>query len=280
MVIPHIAPGGRVVALDLDPSNVAHVRERFAGAPVRIDAVQSNFANARSVLDVLGVRAVDILLADLGFASTQVDDPARGLSFSRQGPLDMRLDTTQPTTAAHLVNRMSERELADLIFEYGEERLSRRIARKIVEARAQTPIETTGQLAVLCGAAYGSLRHRQRIDPATRTFQALRIAVNGELENLRLLLDGLPGIMKRGGRVAIISFHSLEDRMVKQAFVKDAAEGRAERLTRKPVVADEAEAVGNRRSRSAKLRAVRWVGGGIMDGPSQEGSALFKDDVT
>jgi 16S rRNA (cytosine1402-N4)-methyltransferase len=260
LILPRLAPGGRYIGLDLDPENVAAGSDRLSASEVQSDLLQANFAGARAVLDSLGVGAVDGLLADLGFASTQMDDPARGLSFSRPGPLDMRLDPSSPVTAADLVNRLSERELADVIFRYGEERLSRRIARKIVEARRRSPINRTEQLAELCGAAYGSLRHRQRIDPATRTFQALRIAVNHELDNLDALLESLPTLMRKGGRVAVISFHSLEDRQVKQAFIRYVTEGRAERLTRKPLTPDEAEASANRRSRSAKLRAIRWLG--------------------
>ena len=257
-IAPRLAPGGRYVALDMDPSNVQFVRQRLADGPVRVDLIRANFADSRAALDSLGVDAVDGLLADLGFASTQVDDPHRGLSFARQGPLDMRLDPDLPVSAADLVNGLHERELADLIFRYGEERLSRRIARKIVEARSQQPIKTTGRLAELCAAAYGAARHKQRIDPATRTFQALRIAVNHELENLEALLGALPVLVRPGARVAIISFHSLEDRLVKRSFASYVSQGLAERLTRKPVTAGEAEAATNRRSRSAKLRAIRW----------------------
>lgn len=259
LILPRLEPGGRYIGLDMDPANVAHVRERLAPGAASRDLLHANFAQARAVLDSLGIEGVDGLLADLGFASCQMDDPQRGLSFMNDGPLDMRLDPTSPTSAAELVNELSERELADLIFRYGEERLSRKIAGKIVDARPKTPIKSTGQLAALCAQAYGPARYRQRIDPATRTFQALRIAVNGELDNLAGLLDALPGLMKNGGRAAIISFHSLEDRMVKQAFVRYAQEGRAEKLTKKPVEADETEVAENRRSRSAKLRVVRWM---------------------
>lgn len=258
MILPHITPGGRYIGLDTDPGNIVYLQHRFAGAPVRCDFVHANFANARAVLDGLGVGSVDGLLADLGFASIQVDDPQRGLSFMQDGPLDMRLDPTAPATAADLVNEADERELADIIFQYGEERHSRRIASKIVEARRKTPITTTTQLAALCASAYGGAAGRSRIHPATRTFQALRIAVNAELENLRVLMKEMGSLMAGGGRAVVISFHSLEDRLVKRAMVEYVAGGHAEKLTRKAVQATESEIAVNRRSRSAKLRGLLW----------------------
>jgi 16S rRNA (cytosine1402-N4)-methyltransferase len=227
---------------------------------VRIDLVHANFVSARSILDGLGVGTVDLLLADLGFASTQVDDAARGFSFSAEGPLDMRLDPLGAGgSAADLVNKMPERDLADLIYQYGEERLSRRIARKIVEVRRQSPITTTSELARIVRAAYGGSGRSQRIDPATRTFMALRIAVNAELEALDQLLAAVPMLLGPGGVAVFISFHSLEDRRVKQAFVRLDQDGQAQRLTPKPLVADEAEVAANPRSRSAKLRALRML---------------------
>jgi 16S rRNA (cytosine1402-N4)-methyltransferase len=163
LILPRLQPGGRYIGLDVDPANIQAVQRDWP----QVQAVRANFADARAVLDSLGIDAVDGLLADMGFASPQVDDPARGLSFMHEGPLDMRLDPDLPVTAGDLVNGLVERELADVIYRYGEERFSRRIARKIAEARAFQPIKTTGRLAELCAQAYGRHRHGQRIDPAT-----------------------------------------------------------------------------------------------------------------
>ncbi|QNN25283.1 16S rRNA (cytosine(1402)-N(4))-methyltransferase RsmH [Planctomycetales bacterium ZRK34] len=259
LIMPKLAPGGRYIGLDVDPQNLAYVAESQPNPPVPMDLVHRNFADARGALDELEIDGVDLQLADLGFASSQMSDPARGLSFAADGPLDMRLNPDLGATAADLVNRLPERELADLIFRYGEERLSRKIARKIVDLRDRSPINTTRQLAEVCAAAYGPRGRRQRIDPATRTFQALRIAVNDELGVLEALLAALPRLMRPGGRVAIISFHSLEDRLVKHTFNDWALEGLADRLTKKPVTADDQERAANPRSRSAKCRAIRWL---------------------
>jgi 16S rRNA (cytosine1402-N4)-methyltransferase len=262
LITPRLAPGGRYIGLDVDPANLAFSRERLKDAPVQTDLIHANFAQARQVLDRLGVERVDCVLADLGFASNQMSDPARGFSFAAEGPLDMRLDPTLSATAADLVNKLPERELADLIYRYGEERLSRKIARKIADERQRAPILTTTGLAALVRRAYGPrMAGRSKIDPATRTFMALRIAVNQELGALERLLESIPGLLGNfRGRVAIISFHSLEDRLVKHAFAEFHRQGRATRLTRKPVVAQEDERRDNPRSRSAKLRAIRWDG--------------------
>ncbi len=265
LLIPALGPGGRYIGLDVDGGNVSYSRSRLAPiaerSGVMLDVVHANFRTARRVLDELGVEAVDGLLADLGFASNQMDDGDRGLSFSMDGPLDMRLDPSGGVPAEQLVNTLPERELADLIYEYGEERLSRRIARKIVESRRNEPIKTTGRLAELVRRAYPRPKAgRHRIDPATRTFMALRIAVNDELGALSDLLAGLPGLLAPGGCAAIISFHSLEDRRVKHAFRSLKQEAGYELLTRKPVTAEANEIESNPRSRSAKLRAIRRPG--------------------
>jgi 16S rRNA (cytosine1402-N4)-methyltransferase len=207
---------------------------------------------------MLGADSVDLLLADLGFASPQMDDPQRGFSFAEDGPLDMRMDSTAGATAADLVNELPADELANVIYQYGEERLSRVIARKIVEQRRDSPIKTTRQLAELCAAAYGPRAGRQRIHPATRTFMALRIAVNDELNRLERLLDQLPELIGPSGRAAIISFHSLEDRQVKHAFRRYAAESGVRLLTKKPLRPKPDERHANPRCRSAKLRAIAF----------------------
>jgi 16S rRNA (cytosine1402-N4)-methyltransferase len=225
----------------------------------------ANFVELPEVLGRFGIDRFGGLLADLGFASNQVDDPARGLSFRGfrgDGPLDMRLDASQGPTAAEIVNTLPERELADLIYRYGEERLSRRIARKIAERRAREPIETTSVLAELVRSCYPPAQRgpRARIDPATRTFQALRIAVNDELGALERLLAMLPEYAAPGANAVIISFHSLEDRLVKHTFAGFERDGLGTRLTRKPLEADEQECADNPRARSAKLRAFAFAG--------------------
>ena len=214
--------------------------------------MRANFDQLPEVLERLGLGKVDGVFADLGVCSAQLDDPARGLTFRNDGPLDMRLDATTGQTAADLVNRMSEAGLADVFWEYGEERHSRRVAKRIAERRQTKPFTTTADLA---DVVRRSVPRSGSIDPATRVFQALRIAVNDELGALERLLAALPKIVKPGGRAGIISFHSLEDRRVKQAF-RNADVWQA--LTKKPVEATDDETARNPRSRSAKLRvAVR-----------------------
>jgi 16S rRNA (cytosine1402-N4)-methyltransferase len=256
MLAERLCPGGLLIGLDCDEGLLARARECLAGLPVRLFA--SSFARLREVLDEAGLPAVDGVLADLGVCSDQLDAPERGFSFSQSGPLDMRLDPHGGETAADLLARLSERELADVFWQYGEERFSRRIARRVVEERKRQPLETTEQLAALVRRCVprpprGS-RRRPAIDPATRVFQALRIAVNDELGALDRLLAVLPGCVKPGGRAAVISFHSLEDRRVKLAFRRREV---WEVLTRKPVVAGEEEVERNPRARSAKLRVAR-----------------------
>ena len=196
-------------------------------------------------------RAYDGILADLGMSSLQLSDPARGFSFQAEGPLDMRMNPMSGETAEQVVNHIDERELADVIYEFGEERRSRRIARAIVRSR---PIRTTKQLVEVVSAAARSMKH-ERIHPATRTFQALRIFVNRELDDLKALLEAAPGVLKPGGRLVVISFHSLEDRIVKDALREGAKQGQYRLLTKKPVTATELEIDRNPRSRSAKMRA-------------------------
>ncbi len=264
LILPHLAPGGWYIGLDTDPGNARYALDTLRALKipdVRVNVVHANFAQANEALAAVNAPRVDGLLADLGFASNQMSDPARGLSFMADGPLDMRLDTTSGITAADVVNRTSETELANLIYNYGEERLSRRIARKIVEARIKSPIQTTSELARLCRQAYGHQAH-ERIDPATRTFMALRIQVNQELTALEELLKDLPNLLAPGGIAAIISFHSLEDRIVKHAFQALCQDGKANRLTRKPVAPSGDEVQSNARSRSAKLRAIQMVAPG------------------
>jgi 16S rRNA (cytosine1402-N4)-methyltransferase len=251
LIAQRVQPSGRVVALDQDPAMLEVARARLTGLPVTL--LHANFDQLEAALRAAGVEKIDGLLADLGVCSDQLDDPARGLTFRLDGPLDMRLDPRTGESAADLVNGLDERDLADIIWKYGEERFSRRVARRIAEARRTAPIATTGQLAEMVRRCVPRDR-RSGIDPATRTFQALRIAVNDELGALERLLAQLPQLVRPGGRVGIISFHSLEDRLVKQAF-RDKRTW--EPLTKKPVTANDEELRNNPRSRSAKFRAAR-----------------------
>jgi 16S rRNA (cytosine1402-N4)-methyltransferase len=252
LLAERIVPGGRLIGLDQDPRMLEWAERRLRGLPIILR--QRNFDELPDVLREVDVPALDAVLADLGFASDQLADPARGLSFQHDGPLDMRLDPTRGEPASALLRHLPERELADIFWRYGEERFSRRVARKIVELREKGSIATTAQLADVVRSCVPRPRgHRHVIDPATRVFQALRIAVNDELGALERLLAVLPDCVRPGGRVAIISFHSLEDRLVKQAFRNSA--GWFKELTRKPVQADDEEVRRNGRARSAKLRA-------------------------
>jgi 16S rRNA (cytosine1402-N4)-methyltransferase len=259
LLAERLMPGGRLIGLDCDAAMLELARPRLADLPVTL--MQSSFSRLREVLDEQGLAAVDGVLADVGVCSDQLDDLQRGLSFSQPGPLDMRLDPTTGEPARALLRRLNERDLADLIWRYGEERFSRRIARRIVEARRQAPLETTEELAELVRRCVprpprSAKRRHPPIDQATRVFQALRIAVNDELGELESLLKILPSCVRPGGRVAVISFHSLEDRLVKTTF-RDRSLWEA--LTRKPVQAGEEEVRNNPRSRSAKLRAALRV---------------------
>jgi len=252
-IAERLGPKGRLIGLDRDPAMLAMAARRLNGLPVTL--VHANFDRLRLVLDEQGVPNVDAVLADLGFSSDQLEAPERGLSFQEPGPLDMRLDPAQGESASALLKRLNERELANLIYQFGEERFSRRIARRIVEKRRTSPFETTDQLAELVRRCVPRSRGHG-IDPATRTFQALRIAVNDELGALDRLFAILPACIKPGGRVAVISFHSLEDRRVKQAL-RDKQVWQS--LTRKPVQASAEEIGQNPRARSAKLRVARRV---------------------
>lgn len=256
-----LGPAGMLVGLDVDPESLAVAGRRLEGLSCRVELVRENFGALDQVLDDLKIDKVHAILADLGLSSAQLADPGRGISFQEEGPLDMRLDSRLETTAADLVNKLEQEDLANLIFKYGEERASRRIARFIVEARRQSRIATTTQLAQVINRALGitTKGHRSKINPATRTFQALRIAVNDELGQLENLLAAGRGRLAAGGRIAIISFHSLEDRIVKYDFREKQAAGAYQILTKKPITADEAEKSANPRSRSAKLRVAERV---------------------
>ena len=266
LVLSRLGERGRLVGIDRDPSAIARAR---AIGDRRLLAVEGNFAALPDILDHLGIGSVQGVLLDLGISSDQLDDPGRGLSFRADGPLDMRLNPADPVTAADLVNGLGESELADLLWRYGEERWSRRIARRIVERR---PLRRTGELRDVVAGAIPRGAWPRGIDPATRTFQALRIEVNDELRSLERGLEGAIERLAPGGRIAVISFHSLEDGIVKRRFRDETRDcicppespvctcshrPRLRILTRKPIQPDAVEISANPRSRSARLRAAQ-----------------------
>jgi 16S rRNA (cytosine1402-N4)-methyltransferase len=245
----------RVVGVDRDAGALARAREALAAFGDRVDYVHADYRTLDAVLDARGLPLVNGVLADLGVSSMQLDEEGRGMSFRRDEPLDMRMDRSAGPTAAELLATVEEAELANVIYGFGEERHSRRIARAIVRRRADHPLQTTGELAAIVRRAVPT-KGWQRIDPATRTFQALRIWVNGELEGLDAFLTGTVRRLAAGARLAVISFHSLEDRIVKHTL-RGLAQGDAavvRVLTKRPIEAGEAEVAGNPRARSAKLR--------------------------
>jgi 16S rRNA (cytosine1402-N4)-methyltransferase len=258
-----IGPGGLLVCADADPAMLAIADQTLSRFPWA-RTVRSDFADLPALREAAGGRRFDGVLLDLGISSVQLDDPSRGFTFREEGPLDMRRDPGGGgPTAAEILRDTREKELADLFYEFGEERFSRRIARAVA-GRRREPIRTTTELAALVGAAIPRKAWPRDIHPATRVFQALRIAVNGELSSLAAFLDRIPEHLSPGGRVAVISFHSLEDRIVKTQFRRHAADGDGTEatlalLTRKPVVPTERESRENPRARSAKLRAARRI---------------------
>lgn len=265
LIAQRLGPAGLLIGLDADPRNLEYARERLVDAPCRIHLVHSNFSRLEEVLSEAGVQRVDGILADLGVSTNQLLDTGYGLSFSAAGeaPLDMRLDPDLPHSAADLLRSWSEKQIANVLYSLAQERYSRRIARKIVERRGRKPINTVAELADLVRSCVPRERRdrgpraRMPIDPATRTFMALRMAVNRETEALGALLTEAPRRLLPGGRLVMISFHSGEDRLVKQALRDAASLGLLEVLTRKPVTPSEEEMRRNPRSRSAKLRAAR-----------------------
>ena len=247
------SPDGRVIAVDRDPEAVAAARDRLAVFGARAVVVQGEFAEIGPILRRAGAERVDGMVADLGVSSAQLDDPTRGFSFSAPGPLDMRMNRSDGESAAELIARLNERDLADILYRFAGERRSRPIARSVKRAFQEGRLSTTEDLRRAVVRVLGP-RRSGRVDPATRTFQALRIAVNAELEQLQSLVSALPELLEDGAVAVIISFHSLEDRIVKQAI---RADERLTPLTTKPVEPSAEERSRNRRARSAKLRAAR-----------------------
>lgn len=262
-----IGPSGHLIGFDVDPVNLETARERLAGTneagSPKMDLLRANFVEMPDKLASLGIAKANVILADLGVTTGQLLDPQMGITFSEDGPLDMRLDDRLETTAADLVNAMPENDLANLIFENSQERFSRRIAKRICQVRRDGRIRRTGELVRIICSALGVApnSHRSKIHPATRTFQALRMAVNYEVENLQGLLKHSPDLLAVGGRIAVISFHSGEDRIVKQDFLDRKRSGVYEIVTKKPIRATSEEIRANPRSRSAKLRVAKRLGG-------------------
>ncbi|MBL98760.1 MAG: 16S rRNA (cytosine(1402)-N(4))-methyltransferase [Rhodopirellula sp.] len=246
-----VGSDGLVIGLDRDADAITRCESSLKGLPVVL--AQSNFADAPEILQQLNITKVDAILLDLGLSSDQLEDRERGFSFNSDGPLDLRFDKHSGEPAYRLVQRLKQEHLANLIYEFGEERLSRKIARRLIAMRNRTKLVSAKDIAGVIYGCYPNPR-KQKIHPATRTFQALRIAVNQELKSLEIALRRLPEYLRVGGIFSIISFHSLEDRRVKQAFRDDT---RLEVLTKKPLTASDAELNRNPRSRSAKLRVAR-----------------------
>jgi 16S rRNA (cytosine1402-N4)-methyltransferase len=268
-ILKSSAPDGRLLGLDLDPEALAIARRRLFDFNYRSVIRQASYKMAPEILKEIGWHGVNGILLDLGVSSMQIDRPSRGFSFMEKGPLDMRFDQTSGQTAAEIINNLREEELADIIWQFGDERYSRRIARAIVEAR---PILTTQRLVAVIETAVPG--YSSQIHPATRTFQAIRIATNKELETLSTALPGLMESLETGGRIAVISFHSLEDRIVKQFFKKESKDcicppeqpictcghkASLKLLTKKPIRASEQEVQENPRSRSARLRVAERI---------------------
>ena len=251
-----LGPEGAIIGLDVYENAIRRAQSSLKNLVCKVILLHCNFSKITEQVHNEGIERVDFILADLGICSAQLADEKMGLSFQADMPLDMRIDKRLKTTAADIINTTDEKSLADLIYKFGQDRASRRIARFIVRHRQSQPITTTGQLAeIVCEALRQPKQKRKsRIHPATRTFQALRIAVNNELENLEKLLASASGLLKRNGQIAVISFHSLEDRLVKNNFKQNEKEGIYRIITKKPIVPTQEEIERNRRARSAKLR--------------------------
>jgi 16S rRNA (cytosine1402-N4)-methyltransferase len=259
-ILHRINPGGTLISLDMDPGNLELARQKLAAIGGQFHLRHTNFAGLPKVLAELGIERVDGVLADLGVASPQIDNPARGFSYRQPGPLDMRMDPTRGQPASTLLARMTRKEIAAALLDLGDEEDAEAIAALIVERRQEKPIDTTQALmAIVCEARDFTIQRAAgaKLHPAARTFQALRMLVNRELPNLQRLLTILPDLLNCGATAAIISFHSGEDRMVKRAFKDGLEMGMYADSSRDPITADEAEIATNGRSRSAKLRWVR-----------------------
>ncbi len=262
-ILEKSSPTGRLIGLDRDEEALGRARENLSPFQGRVNLVKANFKDLKGVLEPLSIEAVDAILLDLGLSTEQLESRERGFSFRWDAPLDMRMDQETKVSVRELLRDLSAEEIASILREYGEERRARAIARNIVRRRESAPVRTTAELVEVIRRSVPP-RH-QRIHPATRTFQALRVAVNDELHNLRAFLDECPALLNPGGRLSVISYHSLEDRIVKNQFrlwapKKEEAGAKFRLLTRKPVVPSDEEIARNPRARSAKMRVVEKIG--------------------
>jgi 16S rRNA (cytosine1402-N4)-methyltransferase len=256
-ILQRLGHRGRLIGIDQDASSLEAAKKDLEGCADRCEFVHDPFSQVDKILKSLRIEKVDGILFDFGISSFQLDDAQRGFSFQREGPLDMRMDRQGKLTAYDLVNSLSEFEIAKILRDYGQERFYRRIAKNIVRTRALTPIRTTGQLKDIVSRSMPRGRSREKIHPATRTFQAFRMAVNAELAEIETALEKSIELLRPGGRMVAISFHSLEDRIVKQKFKLFSAMGLAEVLTKKPLRPTPEEEALNSRARSARLRGVK-----------------------
>lgn len=260
-ILKRIEPGGLLIGLDADASAVKISEERLKSFGRSVRIVNENFRNMDAVLSGEGIGKVDAVLLDVGISSFHLEDGSRGFSIQRDGPLDMRMDPRIALSARDIVNRCRENDLSDMIMKFGQERFHRRIARRIAEERVKRPIETTGELKEVIYRAVGGRRGYMKIDPATRTFQAIRIVVNDELGALEEGIAKAVSLLKPGGRICVISFHSLEDRIVKNSFRDYSSRGSLKVITKKPLRPTDAETASNPRARSARLRAAERCDG-------------------
>lgn len=260
-IIREVAPDGRVIGIDRDATALEEAEKRLGQFKENIDLVRSDFRDLKKILAGLGIGLIDGIIFDLGVSSFQLDRSDKGFSYKNEGPLDMRMDNTQPLTAETVVNEFAAEQIADILKEFGEERYSRIIAGEIVKRRKGGRINTTRQLAGIIEDVVGSRYRGQRLDAPVRSFQALRIFVNDELGSLKEALDESVSVLKVGGRIVVISFHSLEDRIVKRAFREMSSKKQLNPLTKKPVRPGEDEIKRNRRARSARLRAAERIFG-------------------
>lgn len=258
-ILNRINPGGRLVAIDRDNDSLAVAKERIKVISSACDFVHSNFSKLHEILEKLNIELIDGIIFDLGISSYQLDNPQRGFSFQYEGPLDMRLDRGSYISAYDLINNLTEKEISSLIWSFGQERFHNRIARFLIEERKRAPITTTRQLSDIIFRAVPQRFRYSRIHPATRTFQAIRIAVNREIEVIEGAISQAIACLRPGGTICVISFHSLEDRAVKISFKKAQKQGQIEIITRKPERPSSEEVQNNPSSRSAKLRVARRI---------------------
>jgi 16S rRNA (cytosine1402-N4)-methyltransferase len=254
-----IGEKGRLIGIDRDAQALVLARQNLADCKGRCDFVHRNYRHIDKILAELGIQSVDRILLDLGLSSFQLNNPERGFSFRAEGPLDMRMDQDSYISALDLVNSLSEREVSSILKDFGQERWHHRIARFIVQQRSRKPVETTKELSDIVLRAMPRQSRREKIHPATRTFQAFRIAVNRELESLDEALDKCIDVLAPGGRIGVISFHSLEDRIVKQKFRHSAKSGRLNIIVKKPLRPSDGEARSNARARSARFRIAERI---------------------